>query len=89
MPVAFVRSKLIEHSFAPELSLRDVDHALINVGSVGQPRDDNPCTAFAVYDSSTREYRLYRAPYDARQAATKIRRVGLPSVLGDRLLLGR
>jgi predicted phosphodiesterase len=89
VPVAFLRSKLIEHSFAPEIPLEGVDQALINVGSVGQPRDDNPCTAFAVYDSATREYRLYRAPYDARATANKISRVGLPGVLGDRLLLGR
>jgi predicted phosphodiesterase len=89
VPVAFLRSKLIEHSFSPDIPLKAVDQALINVGSVGQPRDDNPCTAFAVYDSATREYRLYRAPYDARQTASKIRRVGLPAVLGDRLLLGR
>jgi diadenosine tetraphosphatase ApaH/serine/threonine PP2A family protein phosphatase len=89
VPVAFVRTKLIDHSFAPEIALSGVDRSLINVGSVGQPRDDNPLTAFAVYDSTTREYRLYRVPYDARKAASKIRKVGLPHILGDRLLLGR
>jgi diadenosine tetraphosphatase ApaH/serine/threonine PP2A family protein phosphatase len=91
VPVAFLRSRAnsVDHSFAPDVALTGVERALINVGSVGQPRDDNPLTAFAVYDSKTREYRLYRIPYDARKAAAKIRKVGLPTVLGDRLLLGR
>ena len=87
--MTLLATRAVAKNFGNVIALRSVDQALINVGSVGQPRDDNPCTAFAVYDSTTREYRLYRAPYDARATANKIRKVGLPSVLGDRLLLGR
>jgi len=40
------------YTYDPEIDLADVSHAVVNVGSVGQPRDDNPMAAYLVYDSA-------------------------------------
>ena len=61
---------------------------LVNVGSVGQPRDGDPRAAYAVWDEDERTVTLRRVPYDHRAAATKILRAGLPRVLADRLAIG-
>lgn len=59
------------------------------VGSVGQPRDGNPASAFCLLDTETSELRFLRVPYDVELAADKIRAAGLPRSLADRLLEGR
>ncbi len=62
---------------------------LINPGSVGQPRDGNPLTSFAMYDSDTRIVTIYRLPYQVRATQDKILKAGLPRPLADRLAVGR
>ncbi len=62
---------------------------LVNVGSVGQPRDGDPRAAFAVWDQESGNLRLHRVSYDVLAAQKKIRAVGLPSFLADRLALGK
>jgi len=64
------------------------DQYLINVGSVGQPRDGNPKLAFGIFDSSTWEYELIRSQYDIQAAAEKIYAAKLPEELGNRLMYG-
>lgn len=61
---------------------------LVNVGSVGQPRDSNPQSCYALLNGSTVAYR--RVPYDAEAVRQKIYRIPeLENFLGDRLLKGR
>ena len=62
---------------------------LVNVGSVGQPRDGDPRTIFCLYDTEKGEAVLHRLPYDFQEAARKIRAAGLPGMLADRLAMGR
>ncbi len=69
-------------------SITREERFLINVGSIGQPRDRNPMLAFGIFDSSTWEYRLVRSEYDIQQAAEKIYKAGLPQELGVRLMFG-
>jgi diadenosine tetraphosphatase ApaH/serine/threonine PP2A family protein phosphatase len=61
---------------------------IINVGSVGQPRDGNPLAAFAVYDTQGATVEIHRVEYDIAAAQEKIRRAGLPAMLADRLSMG-
>ena len=61
---------------------------LINPGSIGQPRDRNPAASYAIYDSRQRVVQFDRVPYDVEKAREKIRKAGLPGMLGDRLLVG-
>lgn len=59
------------------------------VGSAGQPRDGNPAASFAIYDTDARSLTYRRAPYDVESVAQRIRALGLPDSLADRLLEGR
>lgn len=61
---------------------------IINVGSVGQPRDGDPRAAFGLLDSDEGVITVLRAEYDTAAARERIIRAGLPSILGDRLLDG-
>jgi diadenosine tetraphosphatase ApaH/serine/threonine PP2A family protein phosphatase len=63
--------------------------ALVNPGSVGQPRDGNPEAAFAVVDLGRPAVRFLRVPYDVATTQTKIREAGLPEVEAARLAFGR
>ena len=62
---------------------------LVNPGSVGQPRDGDPRAAYAVYDSGAQMLTYFRAAYDVEAAQKRIREVGLPPILADRLSVGR
>jgi predicted phosphodiesterase len=62
---------------------------IINVGSVGQPRDGNPKTSFGVFDSEKFEYRNIRLDYDIKSASHKILEEGLPESLASRLFEGK
>jgi diadenosine tetraphosphatase ApaH/serine/threonine PP2A family protein phosphatase len=59
------------------------------LGSVGQPRDGNPAASYAMLDTDKRELTYCRAAYDIEQAASSIRKKGLPVWLANRLYLGR
>jgi predicted phosphodiesterase len=61
---------------------------IVNVGSVGQPRDGIPDAAYCVYDTAKKEVAIKRVPYDMELARKKIIEAGLPQRLGDRLLVG-
>ncbi len=64
------------------------DKYLVNVGSIGQPRDGNPKLAFGIFDSTAWEYELFRSQYDIQKAAEKIYAAKLPEELGNRLMYG-
>ena len=61
---------------------------IVNVGSVGQPRDRDPRLCFVIFDTETDEVEFIRQEYDVETAAGKIRRAGLPEFLADRLFWG-
>ena len=62
---------------------------IINVGSVGQPRDGDPRLAYTVFDEETWEVELVRLSYDVKAAQRKIENQGLPSMLAERLAYGQ
>ncbi|MEL6712967.1 MAG: metallophosphoesterase family protein [Planctomycetota bacterium] len=76
------------YTFQEELELGEFDAALVNVGSVGQPRDDDPRAAYALFDSGTARVTLHRVEYDVERESDRILRAGLPKILADRLFLG-
>jgi diadenosine tetraphosphatase ApaH/serine/threonine PP2A family protein phosphatase len=59
------------------------------VGSVGQPRDEIPSAAYALYDNAKGTLTFMRVPYDIERAAKKIKDAGLPAILSARLYIGR
>ena len=62
--------------------------ALLNPGSVGQPRDGIPDAAYMVIDSDADRVSWHRVPYDIEAVQAQMRKVGLPSRLVERLSFG-
>lgn len=64
--------------------------AMINVGSVGQPRDGNPRSCYVILDTDERTVTYVRLEYDVQKTRQKIYAIeDLDNMLGDRLLTGR
>jgi len=74
----------------PEAHVRldDGRRYLVNVGSVGQPRDRDPRACYGIWDRDERTVTIRRVPYDHVAAAKKILAAGLPRALADRLAHG-
>ncbi|MEO0102909.1 MAG: metallophosphoesterase family protein [candidate division WOR-3 bacterium] len=72
-----------------EFLIEENKRYLINVGSVGQPRDGDSRATFGIYDQNKRLFKFVRLKYDIESAARKILNVGLPRPLAERLFLGR
>ena len=70
-----------------ELELDGV-RALLNPGSVGQPRDGDPRAAYLLLDLEARRATYRRVEYDVEQTQREMRDVGLPEMLAGRLELG-
>jgi predicted phosphodiesterase len=70
------------------ITIKDGVRYVINVGSVGQPRDGNPDASFVIFDDKALTVDLLRIEYDRKTAAEKILKAGLPPVLAERLLVG-
>ncbi len=99
-PVCFLGHTHLPHilELAPEGTVKEysVSHMtlkpgcryIVNVGSLGQPRDRDPNPAFVVYDTSLGTVEYYRFSYNIPLAQEKIRQQGLPSFLADRLQSG-
>ena len=66
----------------------DARRALLNPGSVGQPRDGNPAASYATVDTETGEVRWSRVAYDVSTVQRAMRRLRLPEPLAARLAVG-
>lgn len=62
---------------------------LLNVGSVGQPRDGDPRACYVIYDTADASVTYYRVPYPLDGVSRDMREAGLPSFLIQRLAAGR
>ena len=69
--------------------IKDPLYYLVNVGSVGQPRDFDSRSCYALYDSGSRELSLVRVVYDYTITQKKIVDNDLPAFLAERLEKGR
>jgi diadenosine tetraphosphatase ApaH/serine/threonine PP2A family protein phosphatase len=61
---------------------------IVNVGSVGQPRDRDPRAAYGVWDVEAGRVEIRRVAYDVAIARNKITEAGLPRFLAERLSAG-
>jgi diadenosine tetraphosphatase ApaH/serine/threonine PP2A family protein phosphatase len=68
--------------------LEEARRYLVNVGSVGQPRDGDPRATYLVYEWEDGVLEHRRIPYDWEAAGRKILDAGLPPFLAERLLVG-
>jgi predicted phosphodiesterase len=70
-----------------ELELDGVQ-ALLNPGSVGQPRDNDPRAAYLLLDLDAQRASFRRVEYDVARTQQEMREAGLPELLAARLELG-
>ncbi len=62
---------------------------IINVGSVGQPRDGNKNACYLIADTKNNSFEYRRLQYDLRKAQGKMRKAQLPEFLITRLASGK
>ena len=64
------------------------DRWMVNPGSVGQPRDQDPRASFLIFEPDEMSVTWHRVGYEFEITAAKIREAGLPPALADRLAYG-
>ena len=62
---------------------------IINIGSIGQPRDGTSKGCYLIYDTKGKLAKLKRVEYDVEKTQAKMRKMELPQYLIDRLSVGR
>jgi diadenosine tetraphosphatase ApaH/serine/threonine PP2A family protein phosphatase len=86
-PDGAIAHKHLQHG--GEFVLAPQTRYIVNVGSVGQPRDLNPRASFGFFDSETRSVSIVRFDYPIARVQEKIVSAHLPQALARRLLVGR
>jgi predicted phosphodiesterase len=90
IPITFyLRDGVVSWTMEPTIDVSACEKVLVNVGSVGQPRDENPKAAYAIYDTDEQKIWIKRVDYDIEGAIAAIEKEGLPAILGERLRLGK
>jgi len=93
VPVRFthdgVRTQVLPFLPHAPLQLSPQLRHLVNVGSVGQPRDGDPRAAYTVLDTEARTVELRRVSYPVEAVQRKMQARGLPGPLWERLAEGR
>jgi len=62
------------------------EKCIVNVGSVGQPRDGNNTAKYIIWDKEAEEIEVCFVPYDFKTTIKKIRALGFPEYYGERLM---
>lgn len=71
-----------------KISLVPGSYNILNVGSIGQPRDGNYEGCFVIWNDAEHTVQYIRFAYDVEKAQKKIRIAGLPATIADRLATG-
>jgi diadenosine tetraphosphatase ApaH/serine/threonine PP2A family protein phosphatase len=89
VPVIFLDTSPPSYFLKPELELPSDTRAIVNVGSVGQPRDLDPRACYVLYDGEERKLEVRRVEYDLHTASQRMAAAGLPATNSARIVLGR
>jgi predicted phosphodiesterase len=91
LPIAYVETEGGMDAVAAELAPMPLPggRLLLNPGSVGQPRDGDPRSSYAVLDLGEASVTFRRVPYDIERTQQLMRERHLPSWLVERLSHGR
>jgi len=80
------RGSLMASGDTIDLGVRRI---IANPGGLGQPRDGDPRTAYAVLDTDARTVTFHRIEYDIARTQQQMQAAGLPGYLIERLSRGR
>ena len=89
VPVAFMKDSVVRGGTYSKFKTEPGKKYFVNVGAVGQPRDNNPKAAYVIYDTVDGTIEIRRLDYDIAAAQKKILAAGLPERLAERLAYGR
>ncbi|HVP56794.1 MAG TPA: metallophosphoesterase family protein [bacterium] len=76
------------HPAGDHIKVLNRSRYMVNVGSIGQPRDGDPRGCICVYDEAASEIAMIRVAYDVAGAQKRIIAAGLPPILAQRLSYG-
>jgi len=90
-PIAFIRDKNREITIrdAKDIHIEANRMYIINVGSVGQPRDGDPRACYGILDTTENRFHLQRLPYPVEMVQEKMLKEQLPQYLIDRIAVGQ
>lgn len=89
VPRVFTKTDKVAEIPADSISIEKNAKYFINVGSVGQPRDGDCRSCYAIYDTTQQLVVFRRVEYDIATTQAKILAAGLPSLLAERIAEGR
>lgn len=72
-----------------EIEINPEYNYIVNVGSVGQPRDRDPRSSFVVYNPNTKLLKFKRYEYNIKEVQEKFTQTDLPEEFSARLAQGR
>jgi diadenosine tetraphosphatase ApaH/serine/threonine PP2A family protein phosphatase len=78
----------VRYTRASDIRIEPGHRYLVNVASVGQPRDGDPRAGYLLYDDEARILHHIRLEYDIAGAMKRIADAGLPRFLAERLQWG-
>jgi diadenosine tetraphosphatase ApaH/serine/threonine PP2A family protein phosphatase len=88
-PVVFTADDIVDCFLEERIIIQKEIKYIINIGSVGQPRDGNPKSSYAIYDTDEGLVEIRRLSYNIKRVQEKIIQAGLPRILAERLSIGR
>lgn len=88
-PKVYAKGDSVEVLEGEEALIEPAKKYFINVGSVGQPRDGDWRSSYAIYDVFNQKVTFRRLEYDLKTAQRKIIDAGLPEMLANRLAVGK
>jgi predicted phosphodiesterase len=83
------RTNRCEEAAHDFVKLDDDCRYIINIGSVGQPRDGDPRSSYLIYDSESQIVHIKRVEYEFEITQEKMRKVELPRFLVERIAVGK
>jgi len=89
VPVAFIRDSVVRGGTYSKFKVEPGRKYFVNVGSVGQSRDNVAKATYVIYDMDEGSIELRRLDYDIPKTQAKIIAAGLPARLAERLAQGR
>jgi len=89
VPLIFVNSDPVDYFMVGEFDIPPGAKVMVNVGSVGQPRDLDPRASYVLWDTDLERLSMRRVKYDVKATADRILAAGLPETNARRLFWGR
>lgn len=90
VPLTFIElGNTVQFNQSARIEFKEDQKYIVNVGSVGQPRDGNPLASYGIYDPDLRRVEIKRVSYDIEAAQGKIFEARLPEMLARRLMVGQ